>query len=380
MSKQTIEKFFPAFTKFLTTQVPNGSLVFHDILFPDATAETCPEITISTPQVVPSFFLSGEVNEIGHAIIIIRQPMLLLAAIGGIVVGFYGAIQLSSSSSSSTSISKNNYTWVVSYAAFGIMNISAIWIHCLLEAPAPGRSYPEEYPLLWMLDTYMTGVAASALTVACFKKSHDDNDVENDSISVDYGWDFMFWTLQGLGLVALVDFIGHYLFWIFDLIGLSFLSALWLKTGKGRIPTDRPSMAGTDALEMWYLLPPLNATIVAIQLLFGPIVVRNPTTTTTTTRSFTFFPQWKDGHRGNDASRHWTTAHIIFIISLILPSILGIGLDRFWCWAIRSRAEGGVLSVLGDLLTASTMTFLGCDLAYLAILLWLIDKQKKDTV
>ena len=68
------------------------------------------------------------------------------------------------------------------------------------------------------------------------------------------------------------------------------------------------------------------------------------------------------------------------MISLILPSILGIGLDRFWCWALRSRGEESLFFVLSDLLTATTMTFLGCDLAYLAMLLWLIDKHKDSNM
>ncbi|KAL3942842.1 MAG: hypothetical protein SGBAC_003041 [Bacillariaceae sp.] len=267
MSKQTIENFFPAFTKFVTTQVPYGSWVFHDILFPDATAKACPTIAISIKQLpLLSSLLSS--NESEDAVTTIRQPMLLLAAIGGIIIGFYGAIRLRSVS----------YKWVVSYAAFGIMNISAIWIHCLLESPGE-ELYPEKYPMWWMLDTYMTGVAASALIVACLETSHDKALTTESEAR---GWDRMFWMFQGIGLTSLASFIEHYIVWIVELLELAFKSALWLlKAGKGRIPADRPNiedMGVTGALEMWYLLCPLNAMVNANQLLFGPIVVRDATT------------------------------------------------------------------------------------------------------
>jgi len=156
------------------------------------------------------------------------------------------------------------------------------------------------------------------------------------------------------------------IFWALELVGLSFLSAFWLNIGKRRISIDPPSMEGTHTLEIWYLIPPLHATIVAIQLLFGPIVAKNPTS-----HRFMFFPEWQRAN-GESTLRSWTASHILFVISLILPTILGIGLDRFWCWAIHSRQSGGTfLFFLWDLFTASTITFLGCDMAYLAILLWL---------
>lgn len=344
MSKETIEKFFPAFVKFLTIQVPNGNWVFHDLLFPDATAEACPEISIHLPSM--NYHADG---------ITMRQPILFLSAIGGIVIGFYGAVRLRSVS----------YKWVVSYAAFGMMNIVAIWIHCLLEAP--DGLYPESYPLLWMVDTYMTGVAASALTIACLETYYYSRDKSSNRSTANDEWDVMFWSIQGLGLLALASFIGNYIFWVLDLIGLSFLSALWLKTGKGRIPADPPSMEVTHALEMWYLVPPLIATVAAIQLFFGPIVGNQPTS-----QQRTIFPQWSS----ISSLRNLRISHIMFATSLIMPTILGIGLDRFWCWAIHSRQGGGTLAFFfWDLLTASTMTFLGCDLSYLAIFLWLNDSR-----
>jgi hypothetical protein len=359
MSKQMITTFFPAFTEALNTnRIPLGSFYLNDLLFPDATAQACREITLSL-----------SVQNHDHKI---RQPVLCLTAIGGVMVGLIGALQLSSRSS-------NSHIWVVSFLAFGIMNLSAIWLHCLLPSPSEydqessASIYPEVYPMLWMIDTYMTGVASTGLLVASLLETNQKRQSQtNDKAR----WHLLFWLLQGIGLACLASFVLNLAVWLLEGVGLAFLASFLLHTGKGKMVDMDLSIRTTYPLELWYLLPPLFATIPVIQLLFGPIVVRHPSS-----GEIGVFPEWR---RKNNAStteeattsksRTWTLAHTLFVTSLLLTTFFGIGLDRFWCWAIHSRPGGGTFGFfLWDLLTNSTLTFLACDLAFLGILIWLLD-------
>lgn len=351
-----ISTFFPAFSEALNTnRIPFGSFYLNDLLFPDASAEACPEITLS---------LSVQDNH--H---VIRQPFLCLSAVCGIVIGGIGAWKLLASRSSVSKL------WIVSFLAFGVMNLSAVWLHCLWPAPSQydlkstSLLYPEAYPMLWMIDTYMTGVASTALLVASLETNQErqQSRTNQDGKTRRTG---LFWILQGIGMTCLASFLVSLLVWLLEGVGLTFLAALLLHTGKGKMTDTDLSIRTTYPLELWYLVPPLLATIPVIHLLFGPSVVRQ-----TATGKVVLFPEWrrKDANAADQtiSYRTWTLGHTLFVSGVILPTVFGIGLDRFWCWAIHSR--GGTF--LWDLLTASTLTFLGCDLVFWGILVWLLDNH-----
>jgi hypothetical protein len=131
-------------------------------------------------------------------------------------------------------------------------------------------------------------------------------------------------------------------------------------------------------LELWYLMPTVAATLPVINLLFGPIISRK--TTSGNTQKSVFFPEWSNeyapGEIGSDDRKNgrvWTNAHSLLISSIVILTVLGIGMDRFWCWAIYSRQGGGAFFAFAfwDLLTLPTLTFLGCDLTFLGILKYL---------
>eukprot|EP00980_Cylindrotheca_fusiformis_P001876 scaffold429_cov114-Cylindrotheca_fusiformis.AAC.3 len=362
MSKQMITTFFPAVNEALNSnRIPLGSFFLNDLLFPDATAEACPEITLSVST--------------QHHDSIIRQPVLCLCAVGGAMVGLVGAYKLALLKS--PSLTK---LWVVSFFSFGVMNLSAIWLHCLLPAPSqydkdsPLISYPEAYPMLWMIDTYTTGVAATALLVASLstnEQRRQSPQSNNDKAQ----WNNLFGVLQGIGVACLASFLVSLLVWMLEGVGSTFLASFLLHTGRGKKVDMNLNIRHTYPLELWYLVPPFLATVPVIQLLFGPILVRQAST-----QVIEFFPEWR---RRPDAStterataskrRAWNLGHTLFVTGLLLSTFIGIGLDRFWCWAIHSRPGGGGLTFfLWDLLTSNTLVFLGCDLAFGGILFWLL--------
>ena len=130
MSKRMADTFFPSCLDRI-----NGrrylSFLYHNVVFPEAIAEQCPEYIW---------------NVDGHDWHI-RQPTLLMAALWGMVIGMTGFRQLYST----------NFLWALALLTFGIMNLSATFVHCLW--PAPRTDYPTDYPFLWVVDTYMTGVS-----------------------------------------------------------------------------------------------------------------------------------------------------------------------------------------------------------------------------
>ena len=96
----------------------------------------------------------------------------------------------------------------------------------------------------------------------------------------------------------------------------------------------------TYPLELWYLVPPILAGLPLILLMFGNLLLGYP-----------------------KSEFQWTMGHSLLVVGAFSVGVLGIGMDRFWCWLFGTK--------LWDMFTASSFTFFGCDLAFLGIQKWL---------
>ena len=142
MSKQMIEAFFPAAVRRLEDNLI-GALVW-PWLYPDQVAQLCPEVSISIPV--------GDDNNS-----MLRQPVLAVTAVVGMLIGLVGSIPLYQQ--------QTKPYWALAFLAFGLMNMVGLQLHCLLEAPI-NSDYPQAYPALWMWDCYMTGISSTFLLLA----------------------------------------------------------------------------------------------------------------------------------------------------------------------------------------------------------------------
>jgi hypothetical protein len=315
MSKRMIQSFFPAFSHSLN-QFTISSFLYNDLLFPDSVAQACPEVSIPI-QII----MGSEERRL-------RQPVLFVAAVWGMAIGFGGAFKL---------LKLNHHHrrwyhyWSLAFMAFGVMNVSAIFLHCLWTLSSiDDDSYPQVYPKMWILDTYMTGVSSICLSIASLEllltkycENHHNHHHER-LLSM------LFWSLQGIGVGCCI--------WFF----------LTSSSEKASV-----IVAATHPLELWYLVTPLAAGLPLIALMFGDIILPQQKNTTT-----------------NTTTCEWTRGHSLFVLGGSSVTVLGIGMDRFWCWTFGSR--------LWDLPTASTMTFLGCDLAFWGIQKWILSTSSSS--
>jgi len=96
-------------------------------------------------------------------------------------------------------------------------------------------------------------------------------------------------------------------------------------------------------LELWYLLPPLLAAAPVVIWVFEDIVSEK-----LTSRQFL-------------SPISFSIGQLIFASALPVILILGLMMDHIWCSLIG-------YSLARDLLSANTLVFLGCDLAFWGII------------
>lgn len=281
------DTFFPAILQIINKS-SILSFLYHDVIFPEAIAQDCPEYV---------WRVNSEIQ--------IRQPFLMMAALWGLAIGFWGYMRLSGGTSSAK-------YWAWAFWTFGLMNASAIFVHCLW--PAPTIDYPTDYPCLWVIDTYMTGVSGSHLLIASLQDLQDH-------------WNIQKW-IRSLGALSNM----------MQTIGV--LCILYF------VINPFPSMIqASHLLEVWYLQPPALAAIpVATWMFDNSILIRG-----TTRRAASGIPAL-------------SISQVIFASALPVIAILGIGMDRIWCPLVG-------YSAIRDFLSANTLIFIGCDLAFLGIAL-----------
>ncbi|KAL7521148.1 hypothetical protein ACHAWX_005846 [Stephanocyclus meneghinianus] len=308
MSRQMILTFFPSFTQ-RAQRNPIGSFLWRT-LFPVESANRCPEAFYETESTI------------------IRLPYLGVSAILGVVIGFSGAISLISDSADNNGntaiLNDSNFYTVVAFLTFGGMNLCALFIHCLWEAPDP--SYPVSYPLLWALDCFFTGVSASSLAFASLARLLPTN------VSTRFLF-YAYMLLHTLGIIFLTHF---------------------LVAGEATI-----------FLEVWYLIPILPA---------GYIILCDVTIETCEMNLKMCTPLQLPSKLLRALSirfqQDWGLA--IFLIGIMF-ALGGIIFDASACYAI------GVSNTLLDLPTAGTCVFLGCDIVFAGLhILWCDRTEKGD--
>lgn len=322
MSKAMVASFFPS----AVAQVESiwlGRMVLHTLIFPDDVAAACPEVVMN--------FFNGSVS--------IRQPILSVCAAGGVWIGFRGAVDLynyryqqkrqqQQQRQRQPQRNKRNeqILWVVAFAAFGIMNLSALFLHCFLPAPTTTTTYPHQRPILWAVDTYMTGLSSICLFLAALdglEENAKGSEGGKRPVAVLWQHDWMAshkvalrrsgWFLQGVGLICLLCF------------------------GFKRLTTTDFSSLSSLGLEEWYLLTPPLAGLPVLCLLH-----QNPKSPS------------------SDSGRQ------IFHFGAFV-GVLGVLLDRFFCTLLGSR--------LLDVFTIGAAVFFACDCCFLGLYVVLMDQR-----
>jgi len=276
--------FFPAVMESIHASNV-GSFVFDELFFPDATAEACPEVSIP--------------------LLHLRSPCLLIHALWGIYIGFRGSLQF---------LAHDYPRWSAAFVAFGLMNVSAVCLHCLWPPLSEYETYPQAYPLFWTIDTYMTGLSSTCLFVASLET------LIHQKLSK------LFLCLQVMGAVAVAMFYGY---------------------------------GFTYPLELWYILPtllPLPCLVVLGELL----LLRRRSS-----------KKEKTNPRPSSSS----SAHNAWLASSTIVVMAGLGLDRFWCWWLGTRLY--FIFFFRDCFTASSWTFLGCNLGFWGIQILVADTMPK---
>jgi hypothetical protein len=270
MSKKLIECFLPSITGIVKTIIPRT----YSAVLPDDIAVLCPEPTIVLSS--PTIINNGKAT----SILIIRNPVLLVAAILGVVIGVFGGIRFAK---------KKGQIWSQSFFNFAMMNVTAILLHCLL--PPLESIYADQYPILWFLDCYFTGVSSTLIAGGALGFLH-----------------ILKWTSRT---------------WILTANGLGIASGFFFQL------TRIDSSIRTLSLELWYLIPTVFAGCLLLpSLYFG-----------------------KRTDRG-----------LIIILLYVGCSLCLIG--ALFVDAKLCRLTHGMLL---DTLTASSLVFTACNVAFLLL-------------
>lgn len=140
MSRLMIESFFPV-NLAQAESYWLGDFLLNKVLFPPYVAELCPEVVL---------VLTG---------VAVRQPALAVSASLGVLVGLKGGYNLwkLTEKIKRRALLKteekelpnrrrrqlpSTRLWALAFVAFGLMNVSALPLHCLLSAPE--TTYPKE--------------------------------------------------------------------------------------------------------------------------------------------------------------------------------------------------------------------------------------------
>jgi hypothetical protein len=246
----------------------------------------------------------------------------------GVVVGFAGAIPIISDAAknhgNAAIRSDSIFYIVVAFLTFGGMNLCALFIHCLWEAPDP--SYPVSTPLLWALDCFFTGVSASSLAFASLARLLPTN------ISTTFLF-YAYMLLQILGTIFLTHFL------VVD--------------------------EATIFLECWYLIPILPAGYIIL----CDVAIETCEKDTKTCTSLQL-PLKLLRALSIRFQQDWGLA--IYLIGGMF-ALGGVIFDACACYAI------GVSNTLLDLPTAGTCVFLGCDIVFAGLhILWCDRTRKVD--
>jgi hypothetical protein len=305
MSRAFVESFFPALTSQLSSPT-NRIRPIYEFLLPVDVMQLCPEVTVRMDFLV------------------LRNPVLLLGALFGAVFGLYvslfheafGFIPLSVTNKSVGRPQSVSLFWMsVSFLFFGLMNVAAIPLHSFLPVFNPEGFHfkrtplPQQYPFLWIMDAYCTGVFSSALTMFAYgNRPH-----QSPAFDVDRHRGLLLPLLLLLGCLPIAKFLVH---------------------------------GSTVELELWYLLPvAFCATYYSFDLFQVPRLrpVSSPTL------------------------RRRSLVSVCIAVFLLL--LVGLFLDAPLCrWSTQQQNIPSI-PWFGDAGRLPAVAFVACDLAFIGLFL-----------
>ncbi|KAG7357598.1 hypothetical protein IV203_002293 [Nitzschia inconspicua] len=300
-----VQAFFPA-NLAAAESYWFGDFLLNQVLFPPYIADLCPEVLVV----------------VGVNGVAVRQPALATSATVGALIGLKGGYDLwkitktyngktveapKIKSRLQIRVTPSTQSWALAFVAFGLMNVSALPLHCLL--PAPKSSYPNENPIWRSIDAYMTGASSIFLWMAALEESLP----------------IMLELLSKQHLEEIIQFTCRRLGQVFHVIGMGCLILFWAA------PTAWQELA-PFGLEDWYLFPPLLARTSVLVFLYEQKCVSKKC----------------GGYLG----------HILFGMGSII-ALGSVMMDRPLCHWLGT--------MFLDTFTASNGMFLACDLCFLGL-------------
>ena len=313
MSRAFIESFFPS----LIAQIRSSNQIrpIYEFLLPQDVMQSCPEVVLRVRMDpgIASIWNDALPLEI-------RNPVLLMTSVIGASFGLYvglfhnrcGFMALLFPRKAECLIAES-FWWSISFLFFGGMNLAAIPLHSfvLVYKNQQRLLLPQQYPFLWIMDNYCTGVFSLALTLWLY-------DCRSNQVSSNGRRN---WTC--LLILLLI----------------------------GCVPITRFLLSGsTLELELWYLIPVgLCASYFAFDLFFA-------------------LP------RMNASFPRYPVVHSMIYVAMLLLLVGGLFLDAPLCrWSTRhlSLAEQNAPSIpwFWDAVRLPTIAFVACDAAFFGLYL-----------
>ena len=369
----------------------------------------------------------GDIEKNNRAIsILVRNPILSIWAAIGLGVGLYGAYQLllrvllrrrqqkqqqhsSSSSSSSLLFFAGAFFW------FAMMNATALPLHCFYETAALQQQQKQhntaasQYPILWSLDCWATGISSFCIMIGWYlrimmmmMKIPEEEARRRNNLPAKMSSSSSSSLLLSSSKKQQVQRLENILWRLPPLqisptalivVGLTVTSAVvmgsfWFELFLSN--NNNNDILWTLPLELWYLLPTVAAGIVTTCCIVLETYYNN-SCSSSTSNSNSIVP------RNNDSKTsivHPNTAHtattsmpmtiltelwnVLKYLSkqssvwfLILGAVLVVGgvlADAAFCrWSHYHQNEN---RWYGDALMAATLTFAGCDVAFVGLYMW----------
>jgi hypothetical protein len=332
MSKAFVQSFFPSFTSFVSS--PNLAPTFlvdaWNAIFPDDVGRLCAGAAPGAPPQDASVFRP-------------TRPCLGAAATIGAVIGMTSRSVREKRRGRYRSGARGAFfgryiheSWTTSLSAFGLMNVIALAHHCILP-PHHRESYHDNAigyrkavdNFLWAADCILTGVSSTHLTIMALliyrlyaEKENSGDDVTSLACSV-----------SRMRMVVYTSLISS----------AASLSMMYQICQNERI--DLWAAASTFT-EMIYLVPLASATLSLL-----PLVIYSAS---------------KVRHVDNSVAG----ARIAILGGVVV--FISLPLDASICYFVSYHAPSIKTStLLYDIYHLPTLVFLGCDLSFWGLGMWL---------
>ena len=319
MSKEFAQSFFPSFTTFLSSPdvAPSFLVEAWSNVFPDDVTSLCSE---------PS-----------HTFILQRPCLAMAATIGafvGLNLGYRSRLHCKNvtQSRSITETMSIHESWSKSATAFGYMNLAAFAHHCITPLSPPyeneiSTSIKYMGNILWGADCIFTGISSINLSIMAwlvFRRKYIDSSTTTTHK------DMIKW-LKVAVHVILISIAAT-------------LAILWQLLYTGHVEFWA---AASTFVELFYLVPVEAAAL----CLFPPLIVSALNVS---------------GECNKDSI---VGAWIAIFGGVVL--VLGVVFDAQLCYFVSDNLPSIKASpILYDMFNLVTLVFLGCDIAFLGLNIW----------